>query len=104
MKLFRLLLIPLCISIAILGCRQDETGFIATDTVEIKSSVDLTDIITDPDGNPVSGASVQYDFQEAITNDSGNYILEEVMVSNEHASLKVIKPGYFSGSRTFRTS
>jgi len=103
MKFSRLLFILLCISIAILGCRKDDTGFIPSDDREIISTVDLTGFIADPDGNPVSGASVQYDLEEALTDDNGYYILEGVEASSEHAFLQVTKLGYFSGSRTFRT-
>ena len=103
MKLSRLLFAALCISIAILGCRKDDMGFIPSENTEVISTVDLTGFITEPDGNPVAAASVQYDFEEAITDDNGYYILENVKVSSKHASLQIIKPGYFSGSRTFRT-
>ena len=103
MKLSRLLFIPLCISIALLGCRQDETGFTPSDNTEIMSAVDLTGFVADPDGNPVSGATVKYKFEEAVTDDNGYYILEDVEVSSEHATLQVTKSSYFSGSRTFRT-
>ena len=104
MKLSRLLFTALCISIAILGCRKDDMGFIPSENTEVISTVDLTGFIADPDGNPVSGASVRYDSEEAVTDDNGYYILGNVEASNEHASLQVAKNGYFSGSRTFRTS
>ncbi len=104
MKFSRLLFIPLCISLTILGCREDEIGFIPSDNTEIMSTVDLTGIITDPDGNPVSGASVQYKLEEVVTDDNGYYMLAAVEASSEHAALQVTKSGYFSGSRTFRTS
>ena len=103
MKLSRILLLLLGISLAILGCREDEIGFIPSEEGEIMSTVDLTGFIADPDGNPVAGASVRYNFEEAETDDTGYYILENVEVSSEHASLEATKPGYFSGSRTFRT-
>ncbi len=104
MKLSKLLFLTLCISIAIIGCRKDEAGFIPSETTETISTVDLTGYITDPEGNPVASASVQYNFEETTTDDSGYYILEDVQASSEHAFLKVTKSGYFSGSRTFRTS
>jgi len=103
MKYSRLLLLTLCVSIAILGCRDDEMGFIPSDNPEIMSTVDLTGFIADPDGNPISNATIRYDFKEAVTDDNGYYLLENVETSSAHASLTVIKSGYFSGSRTFRT-
>ena len=103
MKLSRTLFIPLCISIAIIGCREDEIGFIPSDDTEIMSTVDLTGFVTDPDGNPVADAIVLYNFEEAVTDDTGFYMLEDVEVSSVHASLEVTKPGFFEGSRTFRT-
>ena len=104
MKLSRVLFLSLCISIALVGCREDETGFVPSDDTEIMSMVDLTGLITDPDGNPVSGASVQYESVEAITDNNGFYNLQNVEASDKHASLQVTKSGYFAGSRTFRTS
>lgn len=104
MRLSRLLFIALYISIAILGCREDDMGFIPSGNTEVISTVDLTGVVTDPDGHPVSGASVQYDFAEAVTDNNGYYSLENVEVSSEHASLQVAKSGYFSGSRTFRSA
>jgi len=103
MKISRLLFIALSISIAILSCRDDEMGFFPSEDTETMSTVDLTGFIADPDGNPVIGASVQYKFEETITDDFGYYLLENVEVSSKHASLQVTKPGYFDGSRTFRT-
>ena len=104
MRSSRLLFIALYISIAILGCRKDNMGFILIENTEVISTVDLTGIVTDPNGDPVSGASVQYDFEEVVTDNNGYYSLESVEVSSEHTSLQVAKPGYFSGSRTFRSS
>ena len=94
--------------LAILGCREDEIEFIPTDdtetmSTEIMSTVDLTGFIVDPDGNPVSDATVLYKAEEAVTDDTGFYILENVQASSVHATLEVTKLGYFSGSRTFRT-
>ena len=103
MKFSKLLFIPLCISLAILGCRKDEIGFTPSDNTEIMSTVDLTGFIVDPDGNPVSDATVQYKLEEVVTDDNGYYILAAVEASSKHAVLQVTKSGYFSGSRTFRT-
>ncbi len=104
MKLSRLLILALSISIAILACREDEMGFIPSGNTETMSTVNLTGFVTDPDGNPVMGATVQYDTEDAVTDDTGYYILENVEASSKHASLVVTKSGFFSGSRTFRTS
>ena len=103
MKLSRLLFLLLCISIAIIACREDEIGFIPSDDTEVISTVDLTGFIADPDGIPVEGATVLYNSVQAITDANGNYVLSNVEVSSRHASLEVTKPGYFSGSRSFRT-
>lgn len=103
MKLSKLLFIFLCISLTILGCRKDELIFTPSDNMEIMSTVDLTGFVVDPDGNPVSDASIQYQSDIAVTDDNGYYMLESVEVSSEHASLEVTKAGYFDGSRTFRT-
>jgi len=78
-------------------------GFIPSENTETMSTVDLTGFVMDPDGNPVSGASIQYKTAEALTDDRGYYTLTAVEASSEHASLKVTKTGFFSGSRTFRT-
>lgn len=104
MKLSRLLIITLSISIAILACRKDEMGIIPSDNSEIISTVDLTGYIIDPDGKAVSGALVQYHTEEAVTDANGFYLIEGVDASSVHASLQVSKQGYFSGSRTFRSS
>ena len=104
MKLSRLLFIALCISITILGCRKDDMGIIPSENAEVISTVDLTGLVIDPDGNPVTGALVQYGLAEVVTDNSGYYILENVEVSSEHAFLQVAKSGYFSGSRAFRSS
>ncbi len=104
MRSSRLLFIALCITLAILGCRDDNMGFIPNENTEIISTVDLTGVVIDPNGDPVSGASVQYDFEEVVTDNNGYYSLESVEVSSEHTSLQVAKPGYFSGSRAFRSS
>ncbi len=104
MKLSKVLFLLLCISIAIVGCRKDESGFIPSNNTETFSSVDLTGYVTDPEGNPVADALVAYNTVEAISDDTGYYILEDVQASSDHAFLQVTKSGYFSGSRTFRTS
>ena len=79
MKLSRILLLLLGISLAILGCREDEIEFIPTDdtetmSTEIMSTVDLTGFVVDPDGNPVSDATVLYKAEEAVTDDTGFYL------------------------------
>ena len=104
MKLSRLLLLLLSISLVILSCREDEIGFIPNDDdTEIMSTVDIEGFIIDPDGNAVPDASVQYNFDIVETNANGYYIIENVEVSSQHAFLEVSKPGFFDGSRTFRT-
>ena len=55
MNLSRTLLLLLAISLAILGCRKDDIGFIPSEDREKISTVDLTGVIADPDGNPVVG-------------------------------------------------
>ncbi len=104
MKLSRLLLVSVCISIAIMACRKDEMGFKPINNPEIISTVDHTGMVADPDGNPVSGASVLYNAEEVITDENGLYLIENVAASSVHAFLEISKDGYFDGSRTFRTS
>ena len=103
MKLPKLLFLVLCISIAIVGCREDETGFSPTQSAETMSMVDLTGFIVDSDGSPVPDATVQYELLTTTTDIEGFYEFEGVEVSSEHATLQVTKTGYFAGSRTFRT-
>jgi hypothetical protein len=56
------------------------------------------------DGSPVAGASVNAGTNITITDAKGYFGFHNIQLSKNNGFIKVIKPGYFTGSRSFLTN
>ena len=66
-------------------------------------STDINGLVLDENENPISGATVAYQGLTTTTDDYGVYEFSNVKVGDIHNFIKITKPGYFDGCRTFRT-
>ena len=78
-----------------LGCSPDDS---VAPTQGFQGSLFVT--VNDPDGFPVSGATIMMGDQTATTDDDGTYFFTQATLTGDDY-LQVEKSGYFKGSRRF---
>ena len=104
MKYFKLIILGIIAAIALVGCIKDDEDFIPNPNPgSTMYTVDLTGLVINDDGTPITNATIQYRGKEVSTDENGIYRLPDVQANSEHSTLRIVAPGYFDGSRTFRT-
>ncbi len=101
MKLYRLILLSIVVCLA--ACRKDiddieETPGNNPPKTFVNGSV--FGKISDEDGNPIEGATIEYDAATVLTDEFGNFQLLDQSLVEQASSIKVFKEGYFKSSRT----
>lgn len=82
------------------ACHKDSDIFIpdaVTPVVNVKTTIGGT--VIDDNNAPVPGATVQLGTETKETDDNGVFIFRNVEVDSRRAFVKVVKAGYFQGSR-----
>ncbi|MDR2972627.1 MAG: carboxypeptidase-like regulatory domain-containing protein [Bacteroidales bacterium] len=101
MKKFSILLA--IVAIAFWGCRKENSNNEVKPTGNMQTVV-LDGVISDPNGNPLSGVQVTTGNKSAITNAQGEFSLTQVEVINNIAVVQFEKSGYFSTTRSQKKS
>lgn len=70
----------------------------------VKVTASVNGVITDENGDPVSGAIVKCGSQSVTTNTFGTFYFKNIAISKNNGSVVVNKSGYFKGFRNFLTS
>ncbi|MFN5622234.1 MAG: FISUMP domain-containing protein [Flavobacteriales bacterium] len=100
----------LAVSTAIVSCKRDEDierstndRPISPDLLGAMKSVDVYGQIVDEAGNPISGAMITAGFgtQSVVTDERGFFLLRDIVGYEHLALIRVVKDGYFHGSRSF---
>ena len=102
----------LTFSIILTGCKKDEIiPFASNNNPDTSSntlysgvnvSTSLGGLITNQSGNPVPNALVTIGNKTTYTNQFGIFSLKNITVDEKRAYVKIEKPGYFLGSRSFK--
>jgi hypothetical protein len=103
----RSFLLTLILGIFFLGCHKNETP----DTVPEppvndieKVTASVTGIVVNENNVPISGALVSCGSETANTNTQGMFRFNNISISKNNGSVKVVKTGYFNGNRSFVTT
>ncbi|MFT3909905.1 MAG: carboxypeptidase-like regulatory domain-containing protein [Ferruginibacter sp.] len=100
-------IIPALLCICLLNaCKK---SFNEQQSVPIPNNPDLSTqmyqsvsgFVTNENGSPVSNASVSAGSKSTTTDQEGHFVINHVLLSKTAGFIKVIKPGYFDGYRTF---
>ena len=99
----RITLLFLASLLAFSSCRKDpieqDTPIYSPIILEVNTSV--AGQVVDADNNPISDAFVSFGTKNMLTDENGMFKINNVIVPENRAFVKVIKEGYFHGSRTF---
>jgi hypothetical protein len=90
----------------IAGCQREidtpgagTTGSGVNDNITVVAGV--RGMVIDENNNPVSGATVTSGSASTTTDRYGVFRFNNINLSKENGYVKVVKPGYFTGTRTF---
>lgn len=93
--------VMLCISLlAIYSCQQ-ELSF--TQSSDVIVTTNVSGRVLDEDGLPVQGAAVTVGTYQSVTDINGNFDFANIRLNSNAGFIKVVKQGYFLGSRTITT-
>ncbi|MEO6131308.1 MAG: carboxypeptidase-like regulatory domain-containing protein [Saprospiraceae bacterium] len=87
----------LLVALIYIGCAGDDS---VVPSQKIKGSLFVT--VKDPAGLPVNGATIHIGDLTGTSNEDGTYFFTQATLTGEDY-LSVEKPGYFKGSRRFKT-
>ncbi len=97
----KVLLIGIIMTMLLVACEKDNEGY---DTVQEVGNSEVFGFVFNSANQPILGARVTFQGITAFTDKDGVYRLRDVKIGQQHNGLKIVKEGYFEGSRSFRTS
>jgi len=100
--MYKYLLVLISVCFAMTGCVKDQNEFIKN-TEERFYSSGILGIVQDEEGQPIEGASVEYEGLFTLTDVNGVYQFNNVEVSSELNIVIIQKSGFQSASRVFST-
>ena len=103
----RFLLLSFLLAFAFIACKKEDVPPIPDpDPVELDlgslTTASAYGLITDESGNPVAEAIVTLGNRTAVSDENGVFRIKDAQVRENLAQVKIEKPGYFTGSRSFR--
>lgn len=90
-----------CLLILAAACQKDFTIDNGAQLPAKNITTSVSGRVTDQTGIPVSGATVRAGSSFATTDINGKFQIENANLVDQAAFVRVEKPGYFNGSRTF---
>lgn len=103
----RFLLMSFLLVFAIAACKKEDVPPVPDpDPIELDlgglTTASAAGLITDESGNPVSDAIVTLGNRTTVSDENGVFRIKNAQVRENLAQVKIEKPGYFKGSRSFR--
>lgn len=103
----RTLLFIALLAMAFQACKKEDIPPVPDPNPEVLNLGNLTTasaygLVLDESENPVAGALVSLGNKTALTDENGVFVLKNAQVRENLTQVKVLKGGYFTGSRSFR--
>lgn len=103
----RTLLFIALLALAFQACKKEDIPPVPDPNPEVLNLGNLTTasaygLVLDESENPVAGALVSLGNKTALTDENGVFVLKNAQVRENLTQVKVLKGGYFTGSRSFR--
>ena len=89
------------------GCQKELSGSVTNNLPDIdmeKVNAGIRGIVVDENNQPVMGATVTSGTNTTSTDRYGVFRFNNISLSKANGYVKVTKPGYFTGSRSFVTT
>ena len=85
------------------GFNEQQSVPIPPETPDLSAQItqSVTGFVNNENGSPVSNASVTAGSKSTITDQDGHFVINNVTLSKTAGFIRIIKPGYFDGYRTF---
>jgi hypothetical protein len=88
------------VAVIFYSCRKTVTQ-IRNQPPEMTVAASITGQITDLNNNPIDNASVFAGVDSTTTDSNGVFTIKNAQLNQDAGLVKIIKPGYFEGARTF---